>query len=263
MEKRLNGYRIEHEHFTSARAMIETSDARDLNTWATYRNARTREGSWEGATWEKARDLLENGWRAQLKQIRKGLGAPMGAPRREWSSEVVGSAPIVPRALSGEPRNMRRARTTATAPRSVSIWLTPSASASVDASKITQWLIANLEQVSALEASGLRVRLGAFETFIDRRHNRKSYLVSVDLKKAEAPLSILRVAFPAGHPAFLRRICFDWYERLPNAHNIEGYGPAFEYANSDMKKAVSEALGNGKIIAYPERLDASQILKAL
>jgi hypothetical protein len=80
-----------------------------------------------------------------------------------------------------------------------------------------------LQIVRALEAQGYRVNLNMM--FLSENSNTR-IVASVKIKRAEERLSIIKTAFPLAHTAMLRRIMFNWLEKLPDLPQgfVCGYG---------------------------------------
>ena len=93
-----------------------------------------------------------------------------------------------------------------------------------------------------LEKNGVRCRI---ETLISlsEEGTKKCHVLKVLTKDESQPIDMKRSTFPIMHPAMLRVFGFDWYERLPGAQHIGGYGRAFHHWSDEKKvKEVLDAV---------------------
>ena len=257
---RENGYLIDVEEFRDFNELLRVCDERPTNEWAHSDGARSRSDSrWTGGSYEQARDLLKYGWDEKLNEIQSKLERFTKAEtghKRTLKTSPVGFAPHVPNAIKGLPYSMIDQKMETKKTKVIDVAVDLGCSSSVSADEIINRAVEVVSKLSSLEASGFRVKISFLKSFNDE-YNDRSYCCKIVLKNEYQPLDIKRMAFPLGHPAMLRRIMFDWYERLPEAEEISGYGHALAYLNKRYKEAVTKTLCNKNqyVIDFNTNLD--------
>ena len=91
------------------------------------------------------------------------------------------------------------------------------------------------------EAKGVRVNL---TTVIGSEYNNNMYTAEVKLKDYKAPLNIQKLAYFIGHPSFLRRHIFKFWETMPCQVPNGFYGG---YGTPPDKDEL-EKLANGRLL---------------
>lgn len=252
---------IDVEEFRDFNELLRVCDERTLNSWAEYEDtARTaRDDGWRGGSYDKARELLVYGWDEKMEAIKAKLEtykkANTGSKAKTFSSRV-GYAPNVPNAIKGLPNSMFNTRLEAKKTKVLDVAVDLGVAARIDSGDVIDRAVEVVAKLMSLEASGYRVKISFLKTFNDS-DNERSYCCKLVVKNEFQPLDIKRVAFPLGHPAMLRRIMFDWYERLPGAKRMSGYGTSMAFTTSNVRNALIKGLTNEKqfVIHYNTNLD--------
>lgn len=167
----------------------------------------------------------------------------------EWNLDVSGAICNVPAFLSGEPECMWRMSDCKRDEHRVSIIVSGTYSAAVEASSAQNYATAVAAVIRSLEASGINpavYMIGA------SRHSGGTLAYSINVREFGEPLDLARVAF-AFHPSFLRRIQFGWRELTPEAVAAGaasgGYGSVVKLT-SDL---VTKLLGDiGYVAVVPD-----------
>lgn len=207
-----------------------------------------------------AYDMMRNGWVDEVESLKENIkNVEMRCVSEKNSGlkdDVVGFVPIVPNAIMGLPNSMLNTRTKPKKNKVINIVYGLSFSCSVDKDALLRAGLKVMSAVMRLEAQGFRVRLTACQNY-NSDSNRFMHLMSVRCKSEDQPLDAQRVMFPMFHPAMFRSIGFGWYETLPEATYISGYGrPMYHY----MKESQIDDLMHqifGRTAIY---LDGSAVL---
>lgn len=252
--------KIQQERYTSAAAFLAACDARTPNSYAEY-NRSDRESAWQGDTYSAARDYLLHGDAAAVAGLKphKLTQAESIAPRRV--RDVAGYAPIVPAALEGLPRCMKRRKACAT--RSKVLTLVCDIDGNCD--KTPEEFFEAGRKLCAFirgaELAGYSVALDAFMCFA-RPSCSHGYALRLNIKAAGQPLDIKRVAYALTHASFERQLSFDWYERFPNGRAISGYGQALYSTPQHFRDEVlAQVLDKNERYISLFDTDYSQLLK--
>lgn len=185
-----------------------------------------RSSAWEQAGWEndhgenwygtksmeEALQIGREGWREGRELVEKVRGyiqAQFPLRKEPIKYAVAGSTPNVPRAISGNPLNMRAYDAARSKKRPI-ITLLASMSASCMVSKdtISNRAAAVAALIDRIEAAGFTCEV--ISTAMVENGNF-SAATSIVVKKAGQPMDIGRLAFGLGHVSMFRRLCFaDW-----------------------------------------------------
>lgn len=185
---------------------------------------------WAGTyDWEEAERLRKYGDSKSLKLLSKTKAVTDKAFEKFAGKKIknfdnmAGFMPIVPNALKGLPLSMLDQERTPKKIRTVNILYNCSEAASTDKEDLALRGAFTLSVINALEREGYRVNLyvGDVSMLGDRPFGS-----FINLKHAENPLNLRKIAYYLGNPSFLRRTCFRICENesfLPDATNC-GYG---------------------------------------
>lgn len=211
------------EQFGNFSELIETNDSRKRN----FGEARTSTNDrWSGCSYEKAVDLLLHGWDEQIKEINQKISkvSRQGtALKMKQFNDVHGFVPIVPNAIKGIPQSMINMNLQPKKAKVIYITTDLGVACYVSTNDVIEYVKKLASKIIQLEKNGFRVRLTFYKSFNNYSAN-KSYALKMLLKNEYQPLDLKRILFALGHPAMFRRICFDWYERLPGAQEFDGHG---------------------------------------
>lgn len=175
------------------------------------------DNNWSGtASYERATELITNGWDAQAKKLTTNIKAVSGAHQTVQYSKptygVIGSQASVPRYLQGIPTNMISRQATPSKQKIITITKGISYHSGFSSKQILDESTKALQIIQALEKGGQRVRLNVM---IAVTEDGRSTICKVCVKKPDERLNISKMAFPLSHPSMLRRFFFKWFETDP------------------------------------------------
>lgn len=187
------------------------------------RASESSNGTWAGTdTFKQALTLARDGWQNEAHKINQ-LSSPIIeritslVERSSIIYDVEGIGIDVARYLDGEPECWQRWDTQyveSQGTRHVHIVFNVAVSAGIDTEVIRARGAAVAALIESLEYSGARVRLdvalgyGKWEAYIN-------------IKAADQPLDVPRMAYALGNPSMLRRLCFRLLECQPE-HKLLG-----------------------------------------
>ena len=277
IEKKWSGdVNLYHEAYASYKEFYETLMERQpraykkLETIMANHNA-----SWVGVgSVEEAKGLLLNGWEKPLEQLKVQIDNELrtleNKKKARAFNDVCGYAPIIPNALMRLPNAMINTRVEKVASRVLRFCISISRACSVSTDEIIRRTSKTLAYIASLERSGkYRCRIEVFfPAFGGKYSNGRKYSTSCSvLVKSENQLfDARRLCYPIINPSMLRLLMFGWNESLPLAHDdyyVSAYGRAFEYWDSESKKAFIDAINenNENIICLDLNSDVEQMLK--
>lgn len=238
---------IETEIFRNVADLLATCDSREVNSWV-WRPARERTDShWMGENYEQARDLLEHGDADLVDALRPEHVAAAESIRPRRVNSVVGYKPNVPRSIIGLPRAMVNKQATRTASKVITLIIDVGYPACVSVEEIKRRGRELCEFIQGAELAGYRVGVDVCN-ITQRDNSPHCYISRLQIKAPEQALDIKRVCYPLIHASMLRAIFFDWYERYPNAEEVENYGTAFYAASEARRKTIlGKLLRRGEI----------------
>lgn len=208
---------------------LQPNDTRKNDSRARFNRAFSGTDTFEEAVelsrgWTEGADRL-----SKLKARIHGIGE---APRRTTVMQEVGPGVIsMGRYVSGHPQPYAAIKEQHAARKGsgkiVRIYVSISASVTVETDDIERRGGAILELVDALQRAGRRVEVTAVQA-VENYRTDASYECRVKIKRAQDRANLPTMAFALAHPAMLRRIVFSAEESLGNAmflHHVgEGYG---------------------------------------
>lgn len=205
------------ETFKDIREFSRCAEGRTENSWSnkTYISESDKEGLLHG--WDKCLDRLNYKMRnlTDIKTSEKKL--------KEKIYTYNGYYPSVSRAVRGNPRCMGKYKTYTKASKIVEIIWDPGAASYEDPETMMEQGIKMLTKIKALELMGYRVRL-MVQGFKGRSEVKKVYMCRVTIKEENQPLDLSRISYPLANIDMLRKWVFHWYEYIPDAIYISGYG---------------------------------------
>lgn len=163
-------------------------------------------------TFEEAIQLAEEGWKegvAKVSALQQKILANNPLLKEPIKYDVVGAVPNVPRAISGDPKNMRAVDLKKSRRRPViTIVANMSASWNVNEQILCNRAAAIAAVVDKIEASGFAVEVVAAGI---TGTGKFTVCTSITLKESHQPVDIARLAYGLGHSSFFRRLVFaDW-----------------------------------------------------
>lgn len=211
------------ETYNSFTELLETCDSRKQN----FGDARTEEDfRFTGVhNYEEARELLQYGYSKDIKYIQAKVGElqKQGTVNKpKFINDIVGYAPIVPNAIIGIPQSMINQKMNPKKAKVVTVVYNGGNPARRDKKDILEYGAKFVSYVMNLEKQGFRVKIDSLLSF--NNGDSENYILRVPVKSEFNPIDLKRICFPLIHSAMQRSIGFDWYERLPEARQISGYG---------------------------------------
>lgn len=244
---------IIYERFDSIHNLLNTINSRPNNEIMknkTDSQIKNSTGFFGTPTYDKAYELLVNGWDDPLNEIKKEVGSinysGMGYKTRPQNA-VVGYIPNVPNALQNLPQSMITINRIPQKVRAISIYYSNTADALIPTKEFVKNGIKLLNLVNSLESAGVRVNLYSVLFYAEKENDFT--FVPVKIKDYRDKLDLKKICFPIAHASWLRRIGFKWLETckgLTCKRWCSGYGiPISE--TSDHQKHV-KILKNRKIL---------------
>lgn len=170
--------------------------------------------SWRGTgTMAEALKISREGWKDGATKASRLLGSIMAAnplQKKPVRYGIAGSTPNVPRAIAGDPLNMRIPDMKKASRRPVITLLSNiAANCGHQGEEFTNRAAVVAALVDQIEAAGYCCEIIAFAQATN--YNAFVSRVAVQIKNSNQPLDITRLAFGLGHPAMFRRLVFaDW-----------------------------------------------------
>lgn len=254
------------EEFNSYNELITVNDSREQN----FGKARTAsDRKWYGSTYEEAIEMLRYGWqdKEKVNRVMEKIGElekMQETQKMSFKNDIVGYAPIVPLAMLGVPQNMINCTRKPKKAKVINLVIDISVSCNVDSESILDWGAKMVSKVINLEKQGFRVRIDIIKTFIDTSYGTKAHVLKLPIKNENQPFDIQRMMFPIAHTAMGRRIGFDWYERLPEAEQLGGYGTPLIHHTRERAEEIKRNILDTKNSYIIHRMeDIENILKGV
>lgn len=241
---------------------FNTCDSREWND-DFYEEARTRyshDDDWAGADYEQARDYLMYGYEETVGKTKTAVDelqkqSIVKKPTR--TRDYVGFTPIIPNVVMGLPKAMWNDKRPPMKTRVISIVFDVSILCDVTRDEMMKKGAEVVSYVMNLERLGYRVRIDVIDGF----SAEWTYLLRIPIKNENNPINLKRVSFPMTHTAFSRTLGFDWYERLPNAKYMSGYGRSLYALDSEKRKGVLSHVLNENEYYVNYRSDMDEVFK--
>ncbi len=167
-------------------------------------------------TFEEALELGDKGWQEGVEKVyklRDRINALNPIIKRPQQFGIAGTVPSVPRAVAGNPMNMRLPTDTVSRRKPViTIMSNMSANWGVNADMITNRASIVASLVDRIEAVGFGCEVVTLATSASGYGAKKFQAATmVTVKEAGQPVDVGRLAFGLGHVAMFRRLIFaDW-----------------------------------------------------
>lgn len=227
---------IQMEEFQDIRDFVRWSDERPENNWSECHTPTTTDREWLLHGWDKMKDKIES----QLTKL-----SPVITQERKIQEKVYsynGYYPNVSRAVRGNPRCMGRYKKNFKDTKIVEIIWDPGISANENASKIEAQGVKLLARIKSLELAGYRVKL-VVQGFKGRQEVNEIYMCRITIKEENQQLDLSRISYPLASAEMLRTWVFHWYEHLPDARYLSGYGVSLyrwtDYERQEILDAVN------------------------
>lgn len=199
-------------------------------------------------SFEEAEELRQYGDRKSLdllmetKAVTDKAFLSISGKKAKNYNDVQGFQPIVPNAIIGLPLSMVNQKRQPKKVRTVDVFINSSQVWSSDKRDIALRGAYTLSAIDALERSGYRCNLYIGKvSWTDKSSARVSGFF-MNIKKPEAPLNLMKVAYYIINPSFLRRTGFRILENESELHDYtSGYGQ-----NTEFEKQRSFIIDNVK-----------------
>lgn len=259
--KRTKSFNVIMEEFHSIKELVDTSDSRKNNFGL---NREFRESSAGVKNYDQARDYLLNGWSEPVKDVKDHLNKidenkRLDAIKTRLKDDVAGFLPIVPNALMGLPKTMRNVEIVTKKSKVLNVTIDTTFKASVSKSKAQEYFSKVFAHLMALEKSGFRIRINSMMCFGNPIEDAV-HIVKLLLKHEYQPINIKKLMFPIINTAMLRAVGFDWYQRLPDAVKISGYGrPLYDWRNGKREQEIYDMMGIDKSKSFYIHYDSDYL----
>ena len=248
-------YKILIEKFDSMTHLIETSNGRSFKFSGSHEETRTNiDGDFAGIdTWEGACKLVTN-YNKNLDKVKNEVKKiddkkTIQHKRTRAINDVAGYIPIIPNALMGLPKSMINSKMVTKKSKIINVVVDVTYQWSLSSEKVAEYYSKVLAYLISLEKQGFRVRISNYMMF-GNSGSEQVHVATVLVKRENQPIDIKRLLFPITHTGTLRLFGFDWYERLPNAKYIGGYGRALHHWRDSDKEEILTAVGELNNKAY-------------
>lgn len=230
------GHNIYLEEFEDIHEFVHMSDERPENSWSHKTDVSDNDRNWLMHGWNSMKDRIES----QLI----GLEDTITTVERKIKERVYcinGYYPSVSRAVRGNPRCMAKYKTTTRASKIVEIIWDPGAAWHVKSETVAEQGVKLLAKIKMLELMGYRVRL-MVQGFKGEQYTDEVYMCRMTIKEENQPLDLSRIAYPLANVEMLRTWVFHWYEHLPGARHIDGYGKSLYLWDDDKRQQILDAV---------------------
>lgn len=200
--------KVSSAHFSSPSELYAFTQAKGFKAGAWCRDAWNENESAYGATLDDVERFARDGWpegAEKIAALRDVLIPDRPTGPRIVRYDVAGALPSVPRAIAGNPMNMRRVTVAPTARQPVLTLVQDMVAPwGADHRCFTASAVASCAIVDLLEGAGFRVEIvAAF-----RSGNDMVGEVACRVKEAGDAVNLATLAFALGSPAFFRVFCF-------------------------------------------------------
>ena len=216
------------EHFRSLEALNDALETRPKNkvfsgtTGHSNKTDRDYIDFCGSDNYKQASDLLLNGYREPLDQMKKALLKldTQGEKSRPRSFiDMVGHIPHVPNAIMGLPTSMINREKRPNRSKTIHLLYGFSALGDVSARDMIKGGINFIGLINSLEKGGYRVKLDIMRCTTSSQVTAIGY--TCNLKEYSQSLNLLKLCYPLVHPSMLRRTSFRWCETVPNLTDIK------------------------------------------
>lgn len=255
--KTKDGYKVLYESYESPVELVNLLDTRESNWY------HDDDPDWQGCSRTEARDLLTYGIRNNVmlnkakEELDKCTKLLVKNKKRKQNS-VCGYRVNVPRYVQGNPNNMVRRVKRESKDKIIEVLIDTTYAAYVTPEQASSYFIKVVARINQLEMNGYRVKISICNTYTSDGKSEKSHVMKVLLKRENQPLNLRRMLFMVAHTGMFRCIGFEWYEKLPGADRLGGYGTALCYKSEERQKnTVAEISDANKsyYISYGKDLD--------
>lgn len=253
------------EHYSNIQDFLRTQESREYTN-----NAQTRrrydDPSFTGVdSYDEALDLLVHGFSKPVKALNVKASDAGYTMRPSIIPCYAGGTVNIAKALTGNPLCFSRRKNVPHKTPIVKLLIDVGRPASVTAKDVEMFGQKLVGLIKGLEQSGRRVQIDIFAT-VASDFDRPFKGFTLNVKKAEEVLDIKRIAFPLMHVAFQRVFKFDWYDRVPDAAFVSGYGHALyieQRRNPSVANKLIKTITEGGYTYVNIESDIDELIKTI
>lgn len=236
------------ETFDSISEFFRVCDKREVNDWCGS-PARNKHDSWHGGcTYKELKDNIQYGLQVDVAKFKEKVLEE--AQVQGWNKgnsgrmklDVYGSVPVVPNAIMGLPKTMKHRDEKPKKGKIVNIIYDTSVNAGISAKEQERYGARVVALINQLESAGYRVRLDVLDNFCS---SDVIYACRVKVKSEDKPGNLKKLAALLTNVGWQRMAVFDWYERLPGAKCLSGYGRPLMNSGRLQEEFRDKFLGRG------------------
>lgn len=217
-------------------------------------------GGWAGTdSWEEAETLRKYGDSESMKMLKDTKAITdasfqkfVGSKSKQFN-DVLGFQPIVPNAIIGLPQAMVNQKRFPKKVKTVDVFVNASTACGVDKEDMALRGAFTLSAIDALERDGYRVNLYVGKLSWDGR------VVGgfINIKKAEHPMNLAKIAYYVVNPSYLRRTLFRLCENEELIPDIthSGYGSNSHF--DSQKEFIRKAMGSKQLVVVDSSINIS------
>lgn len=239
------------ESFKSFSEMVETNETRESN-FGYNREIEGRDFDFksyeEAKAWLFNYDKHLNKFKTAFKNVDKNKTVEVKKTVNRVG--VAGFQPLIPNALMGLPNSMIRTDVVSKKSKIINVMIDATYKWSTKGYEVAEKFSKALAYLAGLEKQGFRVRLTLMFVFGEGRSSDQIHVAKVNLKSENQPIDLKRLMFPLTNLGSFRLFGWDWYERLPKAEQIGGYGQAVYHWNQVKQNDLLESIGDPNSKAY-------------
>lgn len=240
---KLKNQEIILESFNGMLELVKTNDSRK-NNFGYDRKVKGRDfnfSSYEQAvSWLLNYDKHLDMFKKEIKNL--DIKISTDSKKVKTFNSVEGYQPIIPNALMGLPNSMVNSKVSYKKNKVINVLVDATYSWHTTEQEVARSYSKQLAYLSLLEKQGFRVRLELGFIF-GTRFSNKIHICKILLKNESQPLDIKRLMFGLTNLGSFRLFGWDWYERLPKAEQIDGYGSPMYSWDSEKRNALLESIG--------------------
>lgn len=263
-------YRVMLETYSYAGGVVDDCKERRITDGCFTDESTDSFGDWDGVdSYEEALDLMRNGYKPVVEQLKKELKGVKGQgeeKRISFQNNLVGAVPIVPLAMMGVPNNMIDMKMKPIKCKVLDIYYDMTCSCGTDSKDIIENGRKLLSVIIKLEKQGYKFNLYAMQSYCG---DNDGDMLCVKIKSSSQPMDLKRMSFPLTHTAFFRVIGFDWYSKTPEGKYRSGYGRGlgYKFKKTECRELIQNMFGKNatyisgsRILDYGEEYIMEEIM---
>lgn len=248
--KASNGREVIIETFNSFTEMVDVNDTRVSNFGY---NRQIADRDFDFKTYEQAKSWLLN-YDRHLETFKTAFKNADVRKNTEYNKtknvvDVVGFQPIIPNALMSLPKSMIRTVVHSKKSKVINVLVDATYRWSTTPREVADYFSKALAYLASLEKQGFRTRVSMMFMFGQGNSSGKVHIAKILLKSELQPFDLKRMMFPLTNLGSFRLFGWDWYERLPDAEHIGGYGQAFQHWRSG-QQPIFDVIGDPQTKTY-------------